>query len=274
MEYKILVMDRKELVTRMEQLTGIRARFQPGRTSSYKIDRYIISCNKTLTVPDDADFDMLKMLTDEGLIEPAATEEQISEQGALEHEEPNENSIYLPMGEYTGVTLRNLVKILYIRAVLIQKSTGARIEVTDSFMNFLKDDRCTFSVPNFLKAVAEYERKYGVGCKGIVFTEDAVIITAEQDNKDETHRQAYIDLITCINKKAISGRPVIFSKTDFSNEKFAMRIWLDSIGMTAEEYKISRKTLMKPLTGNSSRKTKEQLEASIRRYLERRKAHV
>ena len=141
-------------------------------------------------------------------------------------------------------------------------------------MNFLKDDRCTFSVPNFLKAVAEYERKYGVGCKGIVFTEDAVIITAEQDNKDETHRQAYIDLITCINKKAISGRPVIFSKTDFSNEKFAMRIWLDSIGMTAEEYKISRKTLMKPLTGNSSRKTKEQLEASIRRYLERRKAHV
>ena len=143
---------------------------------------------------------------------------------------------------------------------MIEKSTGARIIIAEPFIRYLKDDRFTFSTANFLKAVRNYN---GASMMGIIFTDTHAVITAEQTKTDGAHRQAFIDLISCINETALKNRQVRVHRVDDSNEKFSMRIWLDSIGLTGMNYKKSRKLLMEPLTGICAYKTKAQLPLPV-----------
>ena len=295
-EVKLTVVDRRVLVHRMEELTGFRARFQPGKQSSYQIDRYTVTRNGTLMIPVDADYEMLRILYCEHLIEnpeklestgsPETAEElrkalnrekprvPPEDEPPCEHtEEPNEHSIFLPITSHTGVSLRNLVRILYFRSNLIWKATGAKFYIADSLIRYLKNDQCVFSTTNFVKAMQDYKTKHGICIMGALITETHVIITAEPVNTDAEHRKAFCDLIYCINETALKQKQVRMKKSDEYNEKFIMRIWLDSIGLRGANYKQSRRFLMKPLTGIMGYKTKEQLDAGIARYKKRRNAN-
>ncbi len=261
-EFKLKIMDRRELVKRMEQLLGIRSRFMRGQGFSYQIGAYTVTRDGILLAPDDAFEDVLQTLVNEDLIERVGEElieESVSEpeeDTAPEEEIPEftdntEPVQILPLADHTGLTLRNLVHLFYTRASLIRKATGAYFYVSDAVIEALKADTCTYSIRNFLKVI----HKYRTGLRGISFTDNNILITAMPENTDKEHMAAFCDLITLMNRSAIEHKRIFAKKVNEDNEKFAMRIWLDSIGLKGADYKQSRKLLMKPLHGITAFKT-------------------
>ena len=81
---------------------------------------------------------------------------------------------------------------------------------------------------------------------------------------------AFRDLITLMNRSAIEHKRIFAKKINEDNEKFAMRIWLDGIGLKGVDHKQSRKLLMKPLHGIAAFKTQEQLDIAVAKYRKER----
>ena len=287
-EFKLKVMDRRELVRRMEQLLGIRSKFMRGQGFSYQIGAYTVTRDGVLLAPDEAFEDVLQTLVSEALIEQVQNEpmeEPVSESEeapaeqdpepevdtAPEEEMPEftdnaEPVLTLPLTDHTGLTLRNLVHLFYTRASLIGKATGAHFYVSDAVIDALQDDACTYSVGNFLKAIRENR----TGLCGISFTDDATLITAMPENTDQEHMAAFQELMLLMNRSAIEHKRIFAKKVNEDNEKFAMRIWLDGIGLKGADYKQSRKLLMKPLHGIAAFKTQEQLDIAVAKYRKER----
>lgn len=282
-EFKLKVMDRREVVRRLEQLLGIRAKFMSGQGFRYQIGAYTVTRDNILIAPDDAFEDVLQTLVNENLIErlqaavpesEAAPTESVPEPDefvAVEEEYPKTTAVtepvlILPFTGHNGLTLRNLVHLFYTRASLIGKATGAHFYVSDAVIEALKDDACTYSTGNFLNVI----NKNSNGLCGISFTDDSILITAMPGNSDQEHMNAFRDLITLMNRSAIEHKRILAKKINEDNEKFAMRIWLDGIGLKGADYKQSRKLLMKPLHGIAAFKTQEQLDIAVAKYRKER----
>ena len=287
-EFKLKVMDRREVVRRMEQLLGIRARFMRGQGFSYQIGAYTVTRDSILIAPDDAIEDILQTLVNENLIErlqeepieesvpelKAAPTESVPEPDAfvaVEEEYPKTTAVtepvlILPFTGHNGLTLRNLVHLFYTRASLIGKAAGPHFYVPDEVIEALKDDACTYSMGNFLRVIRENR----TGICGISFTDDSILITALPENTDQEHMNAFRDLITLMNRSAIEHKRIFAKKINEDNEKFAMRIWLDGIGLKGVDHKQSRKLLMKPLHGIAAFKTQEQLDIAVAKYRKER----
>ena len=282
-EFKLKVMDRREVVRRLEQLLGIYAKFMSGQGFRYRIGAYTVTRDNILIAPDDAFEDVLQTLVNENLIErlqaavpesEAAPTESVPEPDefvAVEEEYPKpaadtEPVLILPFTGHNGLTLRNLVHLFYTRASLIGKATGAHFYVSDAIIEALKDDACTYSMGNFLNVINENSN----GLCGISFTDDSILITAMPNNSDQKHMNAFHELITLMNQSAIEHKRILAKKINEDNEKFAMRIWLDGIGLKGADYKQSRKLLMKPLHGIAAFKTQEQLDIAVAKYRKER----
>ncbi len=168
--------------------------------------------------------------------------------------------------DHTGLSLRNLLHLFYTRASLIYKATGAIFLVSDDVIEALKDDACIYSVGNFLRTVSPFN----ADLQGIVFTDESILITAFPTNKDESHMTAFRYLITLMNRSAIEYKWIRAKKVNEENEKFAMRIWLDGIGLPGDLYKQSRRILAKPLSGITAFKTQEQLDITVEKFRKER----
>ena len=278
-EYKLLVMERKILVERIKALTRLQAQFMRGRDHSYKIGDYTVTRDNILTAPDDADEELLQMLFNEELIEKPTEEttpipqeiDQTDCEPPIEYEPQvpdltEEPVITLPLIDHNGLSLRNLLHLFYTRASLIYKSTGAIFHVSDAVIEALKDDACTYSVGNFLRTISPFN----TDLQGIVSTDESILITASPTNRDETHMTAFRDLITLMNRSAIEHKWIRAKKVNEENEKFAMRIWLDGIGLCGDLYRQSRRILTKPLSGITAFKTKEQLDIAVEKFRKER----
>lgn len=278
-EYKLLVMERKILVERIKALTGLQAQFMRGRDHSYKIGYYTVTRDNILIAPDDADEELLQTLFNEELIEKLTEEtapvpqENIESdcETPIEHEPQvpdltEEPVLTLPLIGHTGLSLRNLLHLFYIRASLIYKSTGAIFHVSDAVFEALKDDACTYSVGNFLRTVSPFN----ADLQGIVFTDESILITASPKITVSSHMTAFRNLITLMNRSAIEHKWIRAKKINEENEKFAMRIWLDGIGLRGDLYRQSRRILTKPLSGITAFKTKEQLDIAVEKFRKER----
>lgn len=283
-EFKLKIMERKVLVKRMEQLLGIRARFMRGQGFSYQIGAYTVTRDGILLAPDEAFEDVLLTLVNEDLIEHVQENLATIEEAESGHEEPTQSEteaepniaeeempeltdntepvLMLPLTDHTGLTLRNLVHLFYTRSSLIGKATGAHFHVSDALIDAMQDDTCTYSVGNFLKVIKEHNAEI----QGISFTDDSILIIASPENTDKEHMAAFQELMFLMNRSAIEHKRIFAKKVNEDNEKFAMRIWLDCIGLKGAEYKQSRKILMKPLHGITAFKTQEQLDIAVEKF--------
>ena len=79
--------------------------------------------------------------------EKPESEEQ-SEAEDQPEEVPLDLELAFPVSQHNGVTLRNLVNLLYSRGKLIGKATGGHFHVEDGLVEKLKDDSCTFAIMN------------------------------------------------------------------------------------------------------------------------------
>ena len=166
----------------------------------------------------------------------------------------------IPLGAHTGATLRNLVNLIYSRGPLVNQATGGHFEADEGLIEALKDDRCTYTRANFVRAVADYEDQHGKSLYGLTITPEAVSFTGFGEAVDVYHLRAFGHLAVMMNNQALHQKRIQAKAVDAVNEKYAMRIWLVRIGMDGEEFKQTRKILMENLTGHSAFRTPAEAE--------------
>ena len=214
--------------------------------------------------PDDTAEDEPEEELDTGEQE---TEEQTEEEDQQD-EVPLDLELSFPVSQHNGVTLRNLVNLLYSRGNLIGKATGGHFHVEEGLVDKLKDDTCTLATMNFISAVNGYEAEHGAALEGLKITTKKVIFTGFPTAPDHEHLTAFAQLAVLMNQQAISQKRIQAKNVNDENEKYALRTWLIRLGMNGSDFKATRKILMENLSGHAAFRTDEEAQ----KFLAREKA--
>ena len=203
--------------------------------------------------------------------EPDAEEPESEEQPEAEdqpEEVPLDLELAFPVSQHNGVTLRNLVNLLFSRGKLIGKATGGHFHVEEGLVEKLKDDSCTFAIMNFINAVSDYETEHGAALEGLKITTEKVAFTGFPTAPDHEHLTAFAQLAVLMNQQAISQKRIQAKDVNDENEKYALRTWLLRLGMNGPDFKETRKILMENLSGHAAFRTDEEAQ----KFLAREKA--
>ena len=308
LKFELNIADRKTLANRMEELTGIHPYYTRAPLYAYDIGNYTIDRDGNLLVePENADAELLTTLLNEGLIrggesiestddQPESTEptENLAEEPVAEaepddtaedepdaeelesEEQPEEVPLDLelafPTSQHNGVSLRNLVNLIYSRGRLISKATGGHFHVETDLVETLRDDSCTYTVANFIEALKGYEAQCGTAMEGLVITEEKVSFTGFPTASDYDHLTAFGHLAILMNQQAISQKRIQAKDVNDENEKYALRTWLLRLGMNGPDFKEPRKILMENLSGHAAFRTDEEAQKFLAREKAKRDA--
>lgn len=299
MNFNLNTTDKKILVSRLGELTGIKPRYTFMPLCAYECGAYMVERSGDLKVEDGADMSIVQILLDEGLItgeivevdtdkqetveetEPAETEdadevaneaddadedaEEASEetlQETMQDDEPSGITISMPMANHSVDSLRRLVNLIYSRGPLLTKSTGGTFGCEKELLTAL-DEAGIVKMEDFIRLVNEHG-----GLIGLTFDDGKVNFTGFPMTEDPDKVKAFTDLVSLMNRHAITMKRIQAKEVNDENEKYAMRIWLLRVGMNTDEYKTTRKVLMENLTGHMAFRTKAEEE----KWKERQKA--
>lgn len=207
--------------------------------------------------------------------EPDAEEPESEEQPEAEdqpEEVPLDLELAFPVSQHNGVTLRNLVNLLFSRGKLIGKATGGHFHVEEGLVEKLKDDSCTFAIMNFINAVSDYEAEHGAALEGLKITTEKVTFTGFPTAPDHEHLTAFAQLAVLMNQQAISQKRIQAKDVNDENEKYALRTWLLRLGMNGPDFKETRKILMEKLSGHAAFRTDEEAQKFLAREKAKRDA--
>ena len=283
--YEKNIENRKELVSRLEELTGLKAHYTLMPRCAYEIGAFTVEKDGSLTVAEDADETILETLMADGMIKAAeeeaetaevsetaeepeteedageaeTTEEATEEGDEQETEEPVEagnefpidTSVSFPLSQHSSTSLINLVCTIYSRGAILSKATCGEFHADRELVDALQSAKL-YTAQSVLDFLAEWD---GEPMTGIAFTEDKVAFTGFTGVQDAEHVRTFMKLAAIINKAAITQKRVIAKEVDMTNEKYAMRNWLIRLGMDGDEYKADRKILMENLTGHVAFRT-------------------
>lgn len=308
LKFELNIVDRKTLANRMEELTGIHPYYTRAPLYAYDIGNYTIDRDGNLLVePENADAELLTTLLNEGLIrggesiestddQPESTEptENLAEEPVAEaepddtaedepdveesesedqpEEVPLDLELAFPTSQHNGVSLRNLVNLIYSRGRLISKATGGHFHVETDLVETLRDDSCTYTVANFIEALKSYEAQCGTAMEGLVITEEKVSFTGFPTASDYDHLTAFGHLAILMNQQAISQKRIQAKDVNDENEKYALRTWLLRLGMNGPDFKETRKILMENLSGHAAFRTDEEAQKFLAREKAKRDA--
>lgn len=208
--------------------------------------------------------------------EDDATEDEPDAESQETEDQPEEVPLDLelsfPVSQHNGVTLRNLVNLLYSRGKLIGKATGGHFHVEEGLVEKLKDDSCTFAIMNFINAVSDYEAEHGAALEGLKITTEKVTFTGFPTAPDHEHLTAFAQLAVLMNQQAISQKRIQAKDVNDENEKYALRTWLLRLGMNGPDFKEARKILMENLSGHAAFRTDEEAQKFLAREKAKRDA--
>ena len=276
METYIKTMEnRKDLVKRLEQLTGERAVYTRMPECAFIIGAFKVERYGTLVIMEeeqDGDAqEIINTLLEEGAIMPVADEEpeetedetaEDSEKSAEEQEpEPETISISLPLEGHTAGNIRNLAAMLVSRGNLISKATGGQFSCTAEMMEAL---RSATDIPT-TKGILE---ENSGALEGLVIEEDKITFTGFPLTDDPQKTKTFMQLASLMGRMAKEQKHTLARPVAAENEKYSFRIWLLSLGMKGDEYAQTRKILLAPLSGNAAFKD----EAMQNRWKEKQKA--
>lgn len=295
MTYKILVEDRKEVVRKLEELTGERAEYTRVPRMAYIVGGVAVEKNSTVTLAEDARMDLVEALIAEGLIEeeaPAAIEEtqetaegageeaaadQTEESGdespsheqmdeasaeydALVEEQPEEQrivrpSISFPLSAHRAESIVNLVCTLFTRGKLLSKATGGVFFATPELVDHIQESNGYRTVDQAVKDIQE-----AGGMRGISFEDGKVVFDGFPATNDPATIKAWTELCAAINRNAIKQLHVRAKEVNDENEKFTFRTWLTRLGMNGPELRAERNILYRNLSGHTAFRTSKDEE--------------
>lgn len=237
--YNVTGAERKRLVSEIARITEAEARYLGVPTCSYEIGDFTVTRTGVLVIDGRTDSEMVEQLL-EGLekagftfehpfglfetetetaeaeiTEETEIQETVSEEtaSALEQEYV-ELTVQMPRESFTDAALKNLTKLVEVKAGLICKALAVEslpIEVTEERVSF----------PWFSEVIAE----------------------------DAT---AYTHFISALCEMAKNQKRIVAKEKEVENEKYAFRCFLLRLGFIGGEYKMERKVLLRNLTGSSA----------------------
>lgn len=239
--------DRKELVKDISEILGKKAEYMKMPTCAYRVGGYTIAKDSTLTweaAVTDAE-SLLQALTAKGwdyaiVIDTVAPEEPQSGCPSTDEEMPEPEvkaepdvpvevsadtdtydfCIELPEGTLPDTARANLDRILESKDALLKKALGTKqltYEIADGKVRF----------PWFRISGSPEE------------------VTA------------YTQLVTALVEMATNSKRITAKERTVENEKYALRCFLLRLGFIGDDYKTSRKILLKNLDGNSAFRDKK-----------------
>ncbi len=253
-------MDRKEIIKALENHFGVKANYMGAPRFAYQIEGpegiLTIDIVGRITAEDGTVIELERLLNEPNEEKLTAVNEVANEPEIMELE------VTLPMEGHTGVTLRNLVNMIYSKQVLIKKAFDSEEDIVSA--DFIIDINKTEiqTLEDFQKALHDY----GQGnYKGVEFDFTNKNITFKfAGNLQEPHKlQAYTYFVSLLSNSAKGLKYALPKATETDNEKFTMRTWLIRLGFKGKEYKKAREVILQNLSGNGAfRGTKEDNEGA------------
>ena len=232
LNYNVTGAPRKSLVAAVSQHLNTPAKYLGMPSTAYEVGGYTITKTGELIGPDNLDLE--DALQQQGFNaeereydEPDTYESGLGGIGATEiidlrdcetadnDAEKGTLTIEIPIERFSQAALDNLAKLMASKAVLIKQALGVDALPVEK---------------------GEHKLRFG----WFPYTEDP----------DEVN--AYAQFISLLCDTAKNKKRVTAKEHPTDNMKFAMRVWLISLGMVGDEYKAARKILLRNLSGNSS----------------------
>ncbi len=154
-----------------------------------------------------------------------------------------------PVSCHSGKTLLNLVGMLSARQKLINQAIGAKGFLLDSGLVRSLYDHPPVTLHDFLLAVLWKEELL----KGLILNERHIVLDGFDRGKatDVRIKKQLADALIASALRLSRVKP--FTR-DVRNRKYAMRTWMNEIGMTGPEYEEARSVLLGRLYGRSDQR--------------------
>ena len=274
--YNVTGEQRKALVKVIADTTGAKAIYKGMPTAAYEIDYFTVTKDGGLEFSDRSDSEEVEAVLEalgaagfEGIGETAEAPEEARETPTEADTEPQESrsgdetrdtvelTVTLPMARHTGMSLRNLINLIYTRAGLLNGALGTAFRVDEGLVKTMQDDACVLTLDRFFETVEAYENRNGKATNGLVIEPDKLTFSTLPETDDTAILRTFTALCAMMNKQAITQQRIQAKEISAENEKYAMRIWLLRLGMNGPEYKEERRILMQNLSGHCAFRTEE-----------------
>ena len=289
--YNVTGEQRKALVKVIADTTGAKAIYKGMPTAAYEIDYFTVTKDGGLEFSDRSDSEEVEAVLEalgaagfEGIGETAEAPEEARETPTEADTEPQESrsgdetrdtvelTVTLPMARHTGMSLRNLINLIYTRAGLLNRALGTAFRVDEGLVKTLQDDACVLTLDRFFETVEAYENRNGKATNGLAIEPDKLTFSTLPETDDTAILRTFTALCAMMNKQAITQQRIQAKEISAENEKYAMRIWLLRLGMNGPEYKEERGILMRNLSGHSAFRTDADRERWQKKQNEKRDA--
>ncbi|KUP04285.1 hypothetical protein Q75_15955 [Bacillus coahuilensis p1.1.43] len=246
-------MERKEMVKRLGEFLGVKPKFLNAPTFNYEIvteeETYTIDRFGKITTSAGEE------QTFEEIINPPEPEEELDKTNDQEPTAEGLNldgmELTLPLEGHTGITLRNLVNMLFSKQHLIMKAFDLEGPLMDGTFAEDLSMKETSTFEEFKKALDELGTEQLPGLT-FDFENERFTIKLATRSLDPEKIGAFQDLAALINKNAQKQKRASFKQVQDDNPKYAFRTWLIRLGMNGCEYKTTRKVLLANLEGSGA----------------------
>ena len=233
-----LQMDRKILVKKLGEHFGVEPRYMGVPSFAYEIETE----EGTLII------DRAGNTTLEGVEVKFTINEDDKITREVQGQVENEFEVALPFQDHSGATLRNIINMIASKQPLIKKAFNLEENIVeDSFVIGINEVK----IETLEECKNVIEDIGARGCVGIAFDfyERKVVFKFYQR---EEKREAYIQMVSLLNRHAQLQKYASAKCKATDNEKFALRTWLIRLGMVGNEYKEARKILLENMDGNGA----------------------
>lgn len=297
LKYKLACPDRKELVSRLAEITGIRPRYTFMPRCAYIIGDYAVEKDGTLIVSEEAvDEEIIQMLRQENLIQGSGDEavtRAANEPIMVEHrvetvtqdtvedavqETPQNEAEELPdVSDEPDVPETSPVDDA-------NEEAEEEAEAVEENAQTEQDGFCISLPKSKLPAEAQEKLNKILESKGKLIQKalGASSLTVETDEEKVSfpwfsfipsaeQADAYTKFITALCKMAREQKRVSAKEKPNENEKYAFRCFLLRLGFIGDEFKQDRKILLRNFEGSSAFRTQESADKA-KEKLEAKKA--
>lgn len=266
---------RKEMVKTIGETIGVKPVYMKTPTYAFTIDYFTVTRDGTLEFSDRSDSEEVEAVLEaleaagfEGVgetVEAPETptvagdkpQERDDGQDAGEKHEAIELKVTLPLARHTGMSLRNLINLVYTRAPLLNKALGTALRVDEGLVQALRDNACVLTRDRLFETVEAYENRHGKAADGICVGPDTITFSTLPETDDPDVIRAFTTLCAMMNKQALAQTYIKAKVISEENEKYAMHIWMQRMGMKGAEYKTERRILMEKLSGHCAFRTEQ-----------------
>ena len=253
---------RKELVKAISEITGERAIYKFMPTSAFEIGFFTVTREGRLEFPDRSDTEIVEQVL-EGLSERGYTViSSYYDNGKSAIETDNEPTAETATQPDTAAVTET-EKVSEETEIMAQCETQGNTVPTvesngiDRFSISMSRDFFDERTLNKLDRTIEnkgelFKMAFKTDDISYKVTDDRVIFDWFPFIGEEGEGLAYSSFIDLLTKSLKEQKRVNASKAQTENPKFAMRVYLIRLGMVGDEYKQTRKILLRNLEGSSA----------------------